>query len=160
MRFVKNCVNFNVSSRSECDEKYQKICKPYQDKICKTDFERKCEVKYKESCETIDIFGEVEYQEEVCEEKNVRVCDKHWECTNPNLEISNCNDKSWTENPSTCKYLKKTECHQETKYKTVKKPTQKCGRVAYDDCQNIPYEKCDLVTKQDCQNESYQVHDI
>ena len=39
----------------------------------------------------------------------------------------------------------------------MKKPSQKCGRTAYEDCQNVPYEKCDLVTKQDkCIDEPYQ----
>ena len=75
----------------------------------------------------------------------------------PSLELKYCNDKVWVENPRSCQNLKKTECQPETKFKTVKKPSQKCGRVAYDDCQNVPYEKCDLVTKQDCQNESFQV---
>ena len=76
----------------------------------------------------------------------------------PSLELKYCNDKVWVENPRSCQNLKKTECQPETKFKTVKKPSQKCGRVAYDDCQNVPYEKCDLVTKQDCQNESFQVN--
>ena len=75
----------------------------------------------------------------------------------PSLELKYCNDKVWVENPRSCQNLKKTECQPETKFKTVKKPSQKCGRVAYDDCQNVPYEKCDLITKQDCQNESFQV---
>jgi len=74
----------------------------------------------------------------------------------PSLELKYCNDKVWVENPRSCQNLKKTECQPETKFKTVKKPSQKCGRVAYDDCQNVPYEKCDLITKQDCQNESFQ----
>jgi len=142
--------------KPECEEKSQRICKPYQDRVCKTDFERKCEVKYREKCENVDIYGEVEYQEEVCNEKLIRVCDKHWECIVPNLELKYCNDKVWVENPKSCQNLKKTECHPETKFKTVKKPTQKCGRVAYDDCKNVPYEICDLIAKQDCQNESFQ----
>ena len=75
----------------------------------------------------------------------------------PSLELKYCNDKVWVENPRSCQNLKKTECQPETKFKTVKKPSQKCGRVAYDDCQNVPFEKCDLITKQDCQNESFQV---
>ena len=51
--------------RPECEEKSQRVCKPYQDRVCKTDFERKCDVKYRESCENIEVFGEVEYVEEV-----------------------------------------------------------------------------------------------
>merc|ERR1712203_419965 len=88
-------------------------------------------------------------------DKDVAVCDKHWECQNPNLPIANCNDKVWVDNQNSCKYLKKSICTQVEKYRTRSEPYQKCDQVSWQDCNDVPYEVCDLVTKENCKDVPY-----
>merc|ERR1712154_301229 len=80
------------------------------------------------------------YVEDVCNDKDVAVCDKHWQCQNPNLPLENCNDKVWVDNQASCKYLKQTVCNQVEKYRTTKEP--------YHDCRDVPYQDCQEIHKQ------------
>merc|ERR1712153_93645 len=109
----------------------------YQENICKTAFEAKCDTKYKDNC--FEAFRDVKqpYVEDVCVDKDVAVCDKHWECQNPNLPIANCNDKVWVDNQNSCKYLKKSICTQVEKYRTRSEPYQKCDQVSWQDCNPV-----------------------
>merc|ERR1711862_705360 len=79
-------------------------------------YEAKCETKYKDNC--YEAYRDVQepYVEDVCNDKDVAVCDKHWQCQNPNLPLENCNDKVWVDNQASCKYLKQTVCNQVEKY--------------------------------------------
>merc|ERR1711963_575800 len=91
----------------------------------------------------------------VCNDKDVAVCDKHWRCQNPNLPLENCNDKVWVDNQASCKYLKQTVCNQVEKYRTTKEPYQQCDQQSWQDCKDVPYEVCDLVTRENCKDEPY-----
>merc|ERR1739848_708893 len=111
-KFETKCVE---KYRSQCTERYNRVCTPYQENICKTAYETKCDTKYKDNC--FEAYRDVKepYVEDVCVEKDVAVCDKHWECQNPNLPIANCNDKVWVDNQNSCKYLKKINLHTSRK---------------------------------------------
>jgi len=86
-KFETKCVE---KYRSQCTERYNRVCTPYQENICKKAYETKCDTKYKDNC--FEAYRDVKepYVEDVCVDKDVAVCDKHWECQNPNLPIANC----------------------------------------------------------------------
>merc|ERR1712051_1030984 len=122
---------------------------------CKIQYKNVCETKYRDNC--YESYQEVQepYVEDECVDKDVAVCDKHWQCTDPNEPLATCNDKVWVDNLETCKYLKKRICTEVSKYRTIKEPYQKCDQIVYDECKDIPYDKCDYVTKESCQDTPY-----
>jgi len=142
--------------RDKCETKYKKVCNPYQEEVCTKEYKNICETKYKDKC--YEAYNDVqeEYVEKECTDKDIAVCDKHWQCSTPNVPLSNCNDKVWVDNLDTCKYLKKSICKDVTKYRTVQKPYQKCDQVPYDECRDVPFDSCDLITKETCQNNAYE----
>merc|ERR1712183_1258734 len=111
--------------------------------------------KYRDNC--YEAYKEVQepYVEDECVDKDVAVCDKHWQCTDPNEPLATCSDKVWVDNLEACKYLKKSFCTEVTKYRTIKEPYQKCDQIAYDECNDVPYDKCDFFTKESCQDHPY-----
>merc|ERR1712062_472784 len=123
--------------RDECETKYKKVCNPYQEEVCTKEYKNICETKYKDKC--YEAYNDVqeEYVEKECTDKDITVCDKHWQCSTPNVPLSNCNDKVWVDNLETCKYLKKSICKDATKCRTVQKPYQKCEQVPYDECRDV-----------------------
>lgn len=141
--------------KSQCTEKYNKVCTPYTENVCKTAYKENCETKYKDNC--YEAYRDIQepYEEDVCVDKDIAVCDKHWQCNNPNLPLSDCNDKVWVDNKATCKYLKKSFCEKVQKYRTTKQPYKKCDQESWQDCNDVPYEKCDPVTRNDCKDVPY-----
>merc|ERR1711988_835154 len=142
--------------RNKCETKYKKVCNPYQEEVCTKEHKNICETRYKDKCYEAYYDVQEEYVEKECTDKDIAVCDKHWQCSTPNLPLSNCNDKVWVDNLATCKYLKKSICKDVTKYRTIQKPYQKCDQVPYDECKDVPFDSCDLMAKETCQNNAYE----
>lgn len=141
--------------REVFDVKYETVCTPYQEEVCSLQYKNVCETKYRDNC--YEAYQEVQepYVEDECVDKDVAVCDKHWQCTDPNEPLATCSDKVWVDNLEACKYLKKSLCQEVSKYRTIKEPYQKCDQIAYDECNDVPYDKCDYVTKESCQDHPY-----
>ena len=99
------------------DVKYKTVCTPYQEEVCSVQYKNVCETKYRDNC--YEAYQEVQepYVEDECIDKDVAVCDKHWQCTDPNEPLATCNDKVWVDNLETCKYLKKSICTEVSKYR-------------------------------------------
>jgi len=141
--------------RKVFDVKYKTVCTPYQEEVCSVQYKNVCEAKYRDNC--YEAYKEVQepYVEDECVDKDIAVCDKHWQCTDPNEPLATCSDKVWVDNLEACKYLKKSFCTEVSKYRTIKEPYQKCDQIAYDECNDVPYDKCDYVTKESCQDHPY-----
>ena len=84
--------------RTQCTKKYNRVCTPWTETVCKTLNENVCETKYRDNC--YEKYRDIKepYEEDVCVDKDIAVCDKHWQCNNPNIPISDCNDKVWVDN--------------------------------------------------------------
>merc|ERR1712200_254869 len=121
---------------------------------CETLYRKKCETKWRDNCYDIDV----PYEEDVCVDKDIAVCKKHWQCSNPSLPLSECNDKVWVDNKNECEYLKKSFCDKVQKYRKE----QTCDPESWQDCKNQPYEKCNKITHNNCKNVCkdvpYEVH--
>ena len=63
--------------RNVCEDKFQRICKPYEDEVCSTKYEKKCEQLTKRQCYT--DYRDVPYQDEECNDNYVRECPQIWE---------------------------------------------------------------------------------
>lgn len=142
--------------RNQCTEKYNRVCTPWTDTVCQTLYKNVCETKWKEVCYELERDIEEPYEEDVCVDKDIAVCDKHWQCSNPNLPLSDCNDKVWVDNKETCQYLKKSFCETVQKYRIVKEPYTQCDKESWQDCKDVPYKKCDDVARNDCKDVPYQ----
>jgi hypothetical protein len=142
--------------RKQCTEKYKRVCTPWTETVCKTLYKNVCETKWKDNCYQLERDIEEPYEEDVCVDRDIAVCDKHWQCNNPNLPLSDCNDKVWVDNKETCQYLKKSFCETVQKYRTVKEPYTKCDKESWQDCNDVPYEKCDDVARNNCKDVPYQ----
>jgi len=142
--------------KKQCTEKYNRVCTPWTETVCKTLNENICETKYRDNC--YEKYRDIKepYEEDVCVDKDIAVCDKHWQCNNPNIPISDCNDKVWVDNKETCQYLKRTFCEPVQKYRTVKQPYQHCDNESWQDCKDVPYKKCDDYARNDCKDVPYQ----
>jgi len=141
--------------KDQCTQKYNNVCTPYTENVCQTLYNNVCETKYRDNCYQAQRDVQEPYEEDVCVDKDVPVCDKHWQCNNPNTPLSNCNDKIWVDNQESCKYLKKTVCNKVQKYRTVKQPYRKCDKESWQDCNDVPYQQCNPVTKQRCEDVPY-----
>ena len=76
---------------------------------------------------------------------DVAICDKHWQCADPNIALDNCNDRVWVDNPATCKDSQGNSCENVQKYKTVNEPYEKCDKIPYvdeNDCQEVAVRNC------------------
>jgi len=147
---IEEVENFETKYRKECNE----VCNPWTENKCETLYRKKCETKWRDNCYDIDV----PYEEDVCVDKDIAVCKKHWQCSNPSLPLSECNDKVWVDNKNECEYLKKSFCDKVQKYRKE----QKCDKESWQDCKNQPYEKCNKITHNNCKNVCkdvpYQVH--
>jgi len=144
-KFERKCT---TKFETQCTEKYNRVCTPWTDIVCQTLYKNVCVTKWR------DI--EEPYEEDVCVDKDIAVCDKHWQCSNPNLPLSDCNDKVWVDNKDTCQDLKKSVCETVIKYRTVKQPYQKCNDVPYEKCEEVTQIECEYVPYQDCEKVPYQ----
>jgi len=136
--------------KKQCTKKYNTVCTPWTETICKTLYKKVCETKYIDNC--IQRKGEP-YEEDVCVIKDIAVCDQHWECSNPNIPLSDCNDKVWVDNKETCQYLKKSVCET---VQRVNPPQRICEKEPREECNDVPYEKCNDVTRNECEKVPYQ----
>jgi len=138
----RTVVEYQESTRKECQTLYEtkcstlykKVCTPYEDEVC-TSYQRKqCDQKQRTKYRV--------WSEEVCKDKYVTHCDKHW-------EEDAYGAKHWVDDKSTCKEIVDGKtCNNVQR----KEPYQE----DYEDCYNVPDEKCRYVTKQSCKEEPYQ----
>ena len=122
----------------ECVTKIKKDCDPREENICKTIYEVKCETKFKENCYEALRDIQKPYIENVCIDKDVAInCKKHWQCAESNVDLENCSDRIWVENPASCNYRKEFICEDVQKYRTGQESYQKCDKVPWDDCKDV-----------------------
>jgi len=84
--------------KDQCTQKYNNVCTPYTENVCQTLYNNVCETKYRDNCYQAQRDVQEPYEEDVCVDKDVPVCDKHWQCNIPNTPLSSCNDKIWVDN--------------------------------------------------------------
>jgi len=119
---------------NKCSTLYKKVCTPYEDEVCETYQRDQCDQKQRTKYKT--------WSEDVCKDKYVNHCEKHW-------EEDSYGAKHWVDNKSTCKQIVDGKnCNSVER----KEPYQE----AYTDCYKVPDKKCRYVTKQNCKQQPYQ----
>jgi len=137
-----------------CETKYRQKCRNWTDKECKDSWRNDCNERFKEECKEYNKDIQVPYEEDECNTRKERRCDKHW-------EEKAKGHKEWVDNPNSCKYYDVTDCNPVTKYRTESEKYTKCDDVPYQHCDRVKDTNCYDVPKQECNNEPWQdCHDV